>query len=160
MKKVISVLLLSLMILIFCFSAQPAVESTLTSSRFCTIAAKILYRNYSAYDDEIQRIITGGLSYIIRKAAHFTEYALMGFLWYLLLRKKRYNLFFSVSATALYAASDELHQRFVLGRSGQIQDVILDTCGGCAGVLLAFLVLCIWNCCTNKQIIEHGIWKN
>ena len=42
---------------------------------------------------------------------------------------------------ALYAASDEIHQLFVPGRSGQLSDVILDSAGALAGVA-AFTVLC------------------
>ena len=121
--------------------------------------ARILFRNFQSYEAEIQKTIIDGLTHIVRKAAHFTEYAVMGFLWYLLLRKKRNNIILSISATAFYAASDELHQRFVAGRSGQISDVMLDTCGGCFGVLAAFILLCVWYCCTDKKIMESGVWK-
>ncbi len=161
-KKHISVsliLLILLMIGIFCLSAQPADESTLTSSRFCRLAARLMFSNYQSYDSALQKQIVEGLTHIVRKAAHFTEYALMGFLWYLLLRKKRLNLLLSVGATAFYAASDELHQKFVAGRSGQISDVILDTCGGCCGVLAAFVLLCVLYCCTDQNVMKWGVWK-
>ena len=47
---------------------------------------------------------------------------------------------------ALYAASDEIHQLFVPGRSGQLSDVILDSAGALAGVA-AFTVICwLINC--------------
>lgn len=47
---------------------------------------------------------------------------------------------------ALYAASDEIHQLFVPGRSGQLSDVILDSAGALAGVA-AFAVICwLINC--------------
>jgi VanZ family protein len=36
---------------------------------------------------------------------------------------------------ALYAASDELHQRFVASRDSAVQDVLIDTAGGAAGLL-------------------------
>ena len=119
-----------------------------------------MFSQYSSYDSDVQRTIIRGLTHIVRKAAHFSEYALMGFLWYLLLRKKRMNILLSVSATMLYAASDEFHQTFVNGRSGQLSDVILDTCGGCFGILIAFLMLCVWHCCNDKSVMEYGVWKN
>ena len=147
------------MIAIFCLSAQPAYESTITSSRFSRFAARILFSNFYSYEHEIQETITEGLTYIVRKAAHFTEYAVMGFLWYMLLRKKRNNMILSIGATAFYAASDELHQRFVVGRSGQLSDVLLDTCGGCFGVISAFILLCIVYCCTDRNILNWGTWK-
>ena len=37
----------------------------------------------------------------------------------------------------LYAVSDEIHQTFVPGRAGQIRDVLIDSCGVLAGILLA-----------------------
>ncbi len=155
----ILLLLLLLMGVIYYLSSQPADESTLTSSHFCTLAAKFLFSDYSSYDTQIQKTIIKGLTHVVRKMAHFSEYTLMGFLWYLLLRKKKGNILFSILATACYAASDELHQKFVAGRSAQVSDVILDTCGGCFGVLLAFLLLCVWYSCRNKEIMEYGVWK-
>ena len=163
MKKrhisVILILLILLMIAIFCLSAQPADESTITSGRFCRLAARLLFSNFHSMDSSTQKMIISGLTHIVRKAAHFTEYTVMGFLWYLLLRKKRRNILLSIGATAFYAASDELHQKFVAGRSGQISDVLLDTCGGCFGVFIAFVLLCVICCCTDEKIMKWGVWK-
>lgn len=163
MKKkhisVILVLLLILMIVIFCFSAQPGYESTITSTRVCRFLARRIFSNFESYEKTLQNSIVSGMTHIVRKTAHFTEYALMGFLWYLLLRKKRLNIFLSVSATAFYAASDELHQKFVIGRSGKIADVLLDTCGGCFGILTGFVLLCILYCCTDQSVMKWGVWK-
>ena len=161
-KKHISIsllLLIILMIMIFCFSAQPGDESELTSSGFSLMATKIIFKKYTAYTPEVQKIILDGITHVVRKLAHFTEYAFMGFLWYLFLRNKKGNILLSVMATACYAASDELHQKFVEGRSAQVSDVILDTCGGCFGVVVAFVLLCIICCCTNKEIVRFGVWK-
>ncbi|MBR0485373.1 MAG: VanZ family protein [Oscillospiraceae bacterium] len=161
-KKHISfilILLILLMIVIFYLSAQPAEESTVTSSQFCEITAKLLFRNFVSYESGIQETILEGLVHIVRKTAHFTEYAVMGFLWYLLLRKKHNNIILSIGATAFYAASDELHQRFVAGRSGQISDVLLDACGGCFGVMAGFILLCIIYCCADRNILNWGTWK-
>ena len=41
---------------------------------------------------------------------------------------------------SFYAASDELHQLFVPGRSGEIKDVLLDSLGVLLGVLLLGLL--------------------
>ncbi len=149
-KKIIIILLACMMVLIFCFSAQPADDSTETSSRFCIIAAKILYPDYDAYDRITQEIIADGLTFLVRKAAHFTEYALMGFLWYLFFSDRKQRLLFSVGASALYASSDELHQLFVPGRSGQISDVLLDTCGSFCGSVIALIILCVAYCWKSK----------
>ena len=41
---------------------------------------------------------------------------------------------------AVYAASDEVHQIFIPGRSGEGKDVLLD----CVGVLLGILILSLF----------------
>ena len=41
----------------------------------------------------------------------------------------------------LYAATDELHQIFVPGRTGKVTDILLDSAGALLGVLLLTLVL-------------------
>lgn len=38
--------------------------------------------------------------------------------------------------SSLYAATDEIHQLFVPGRSDQMSDVILDSAGAMAGILV------------------------
>ena len=68
---------------------------------------------------------------VLRKAAHLTEYAVLGFL---LARAVA-----DVPAVALgvaYAATDEVHQSFVRGREGTPRDVAIDAVGVLAGVLL------------------------
>ena len=35
----------------------------------------------------------------------------------------------------IYAITDEIHQIFVIGRSGEIRDIIIDTCGSTVGIL-------------------------
>ena len=105
---------------------------------------------------------THDLVFIVRKAAHFFEYALLGILFYLRFsRTKKLNHFsslttstqqnliqapiyskfstpilLSVFASFIYACTDEVHQLFVPGRSGQFFDVCVDTLGAFAGCLL------------------------
>ena len=49
-------------------------------------------------------------------------------------------LLLSIFLAFLYACSDEIHQLFVPGRSGQFIDVLLDTCGASVGVGLYVLL--------------------
>ena len=151
MKKrhisVILILLIALMIVIFCFSAQPAEESTVTSSRVCQFIAKRIFSNFDSYEDDLQKKIISGMTHAVRKTAHFAEYALMGFLWYLLLRKKKLNILLAVSGTAVYAASDELHQKFVPGRSCEARDMLIDT----GGIVMGTIILAIFHIIRKKQ---------
>jgi VanZ family protein len=68
---------------------------------------------------------------VLRKAAHVTEYAVLG----LLLARA---LLREVPAFALgvaYAVTDELHQSFVRGRHASAVDVAVDSLGLVVGVL-------------------------
>ena len=78
-------------------------------------------------------------NHIFRKLCHFTEYFILGLLligFFLSLDKftllKCYLL--SLFITIIYSMSDELHQTFIEGRSGQISDVLLDTLGGIVSI--------------------------
>ncbi|MBR1459579.1 MAG: VanZ family protein [Oscillospiraceae bacterium] len=146
-------LLAALMIFIFCMSAQPADDSTETSSRFCTFAAKLLISNFEEFSPAVQSDIIEGLAFVVRKTAHFSEYALMGCLWFWWLHQKRFSPLIALGASALFAVSDEIHQRFVPGRSCELRDVLVDSSGALAGICFAFIVLCIiWS-------IRNQSWK-
>jgi VanZ family protein len=80
----------------------------------------------------------------IRKAAHFTEYAVFGWLIARALRDARgwqlHHALLAVALAGTYAVSDELHQRFVPGRTAAFGDVLIDTLGAAtAQVLIALL---------------------
>lgn len=81
-----------------------------------------------------------GFLYVLsRKAAHFTEYALLLALWWRALASKlseRRALAVALAITVLYAATDELHQTFVNGRAGRPLDVMIDTAGALTAVAL------------------------
>jgi len=83
------------------------------------------------------------LTFIVRKIAHFTLYSILGILIFNILRdsKKltsRKQILISLLFTALYATTDELHQLFISGRSGQLRDILIDSTGGLTGILLLF----------------------
>src|SRR3989338_8257815 len=78
--------------------------------------------------------------FLLRKLAHIFEYfVLTWFLYsafsshYLEVNKKhpphRQALLFVLLLAVFYAVSDELHQTFVFGRSGNLRDVAIDLVG-------------------------------
>lgn len=78
-------------------------------------------------------------SFIIRKAAHFTEYFILYYLLFNALSQslnRRRSLIKALIITFLYACSDEFHQIFVKDRGPSIRDVMIDTSGGMMGFLL------------------------
>jgi VanZ family protein len=70
---------------------------------------------------------------VLRKLAHFGEYAVLG----LLLVRALGRELLAVAAGVAYAATDELHQHFVRGRQAAFRDVAIDSAGVLAGLLLA-----------------------
>ena len=87
------------------------------------------------------------LSFAVRKCAHFTEYLLLGLSLFATVREYdpvrlerneqwRRTALLSWGIGALYALTDEVHQAFVLGRSCEIRDMLIDSCGVAAGVLI------------------------
>ena len=95
-------------------------------------------------------------SFVVRKTAHLTEYAILGFalLLHVMALQQKMNIRFpGLSAFlvgTLYAVSDEVHQLFVPGRSGEGKDVLLDSVGVLLGVLFLSWLRII---CTKKRKI-------
>ena len=79
---------------------------------------------------------------IVRKAAHFTEYAILAFLAARAFRSSPRpalaNRWFLASLVLVvaYALLDEYHQSFVPSRTGSIYDSLIDISGGLAALLL------------------------
>ncbi|WP_319471277.1 VanZ family protein [uncultured Trichococcus sp.] len=83
--------------------------------------------------------VQGALSYLIRKAGHFTEYLILAIL-FLRYRKERgtseKSALYAFLFVFLYASSDEFHQSFIPGRGPAFSDVLIDTAGGLTGIIL------------------------
>ena len=85
----------------------------------------------------------GTLHFFLRKAGHFTEYAILAFL----VRRpfvtshnaflRRYWFELGLTLIACYALLDELHQSFVPSRTASIYDSAIDVAGGL--IVLLFL---------------------
>lgn len=141
----ISVLVLG--IAIYMFSAQPAVQSSEVSKG---VVVKVLEKSISGYNDmpkaEKANLIKKYHNFV-RKLAHYSLYTLWGILTSYLLwlyNIKGYKqVLYTVAIGFLYACSDEIHQLYVPGRSGQFTDVILDTIGVTTGYFITFIVLSI-----------------
>lgn len=87
--------------------------------------------------------LPGGVS---DKAGHFAGYLILSVLIVRALAGGRASgiswrvLLLAIAGAALYGVSDELHQRFVPGRTPDVLDVAADSAGAAAGALLALLV--------------------
>ena len=156
---VFPLLMLALMVFIFCMSAQPADDSSLTSSRFASFAARHLLTNFREFDAGTQKKIIDGVTFIVRKGAHFSEYAMLGFLGYLWLHRVKAGGLIAFGAAALYAVTDEIHQSFIPGRSCELRDMLVDSSGALCGVIAAFIILSTLYCLIHKDVQAWGTWK-
>lgn len=120
---------------VFLLSAEPSTKSSNTSGRFVNIVLKILFGTTN-----VELGVLDSITFVIRKLAHFTLYALGGFLIYNLFmcynisNKKR--IIYSYVMGTFLAALDETHQFFVPGRSAELRDVIIDSVGIFTGLLV------------------------
>ena len=76
------------------------------------------------------------IHFITRKIAHFTEYAILGFLAARAFRT--YDRWFLISAVlvVVYALIDEYHQSFVPSRTASIFDSLIDMSGGLTALII------------------------
>ena len=132
------------MAVIFWFSAQNGDTSGSTSGNFIEFIAKIFNPNYENLTELQKFEIISSWQLIVRKTAHFSEYAVLGILSANALRT--YNLSNTLKRLLpcviclVYATSDEIHQYFVPDRACRALDVLIDTSGGVTGVALFCLV--------------------
>lgn len=121
------------MLVVFLFSAQTGKDSGDTSGRILRLVLKLLYWNFDSFSLRRQEALMTLWGVIVRKGAHFTEFAVLGALLcnalhtYELSRKPRWLL--PVGIGALYAVSDEIHQYFVPQRACRLLDMGIDTAG-------------------------------
>ena len=123
--------------LIFFFSSQNAESSTAVSQG---ILRKLL--GFMPVVRSLDQATFLEVEHFIRKTAHFVLYMILGVYAYLSAetviskRKILVTLLFCLA----YASSDELHQLFSNGRSGQISDVLLDFCGSFVGMSATVII--------------------
>lgn len=95
---------------------------------------------------KLQASVTPWKDFIIRKTAHFLEYAVLCFLFYRSFKRTtRYSLakilIMSLVLTIFYALSDEYHQTWVSGRAGRFFDVGVDSSGAIFGAFFSWKIL-------------------
>ena len=132
--------------LIFFFSSQNGDESTKTSSGVVRFILSIFIGDFNLLNLEEQNFLILKYSHLIRKLAHFSEFALLSFSFFCYLsttenrRDKRVRIAYSFILCFLYALGDEFHQFFSSNRSPRFKDVLVDSSGGLFGIFLAFLI--------------------
>lgn len=143
---ILAVCLVFVYIVIFGFSADSAEESSALSLRVMDFLVDIYYKMMGG-SGEVVVIDPQAVPFekIIRKAAHFAEYMAVGSLSFCIaiLWIKRLTVSMGIVIVQLLISGglDELHQYFVPGRYASVKDVLIDTAGGMAGILIILLVM-------------------
>ena len=135
-KRVITlILIIAWMILVFFLSNQSADDSETLSQGVLRTILKL----FNLKGETL--IITENL---IRKFAHLALYTLGGIL--IFMHVKTYNLednskvILTQVIGTTYALTDEFHQLFILGRSGEVRDILIDSLGIAIGMLVIVMI--------------------
>ena len=144
-NKKFTIIVIAIMAFIFFQSALPADLSKEESGRVVNLIIR-LFQGALPIDRET-------LVFIVRKGAHFTEYMILGCFMVPAVEEWMSpdqaqmpdpawrNRFISWLTGTLYAVTDEIHQSFVPGRSCELRDMGIDSCGVLAGVLIVSLAM-------------------
>lgn len=154
LKRVIAYLFtLLVMASIFYFSDQPATKSKKTSSSITKKIVSVVTKN-KKLPAKKKKELESKWEKAIRKIAHFSLFALLGICAFIsasltFIKKGSHfiqkDALISLVFCLLYAISDEFHQTFVAGRSGQITDVLIDLSGSLVGILITSSILYLIN---------------
>ena len=135
------------MLVIFVFSAQKSEESTkLSNGAGRYVVTTVNEVMDKGWDEEKVEEYALAIDHPVRKLAHATEYAILALLWFGALGSKPQ----AVVIAFLYACTDEFHQLFVPGRAGLFTDVLIDTSGALAAMIIAWLI-----CFIGKSFSKH-----
>lgn len=120
---------------IWCFSMQ---NSTASSGVSNGILRKILHLFQVTVDSSREL----ELELILRKTAHMAEFAILAILSASAFQSTggMHPVYKAHAACIAVAIIDEVHQLFVPGRTGLVNDVVIDIIGACAGLFLFVLV--------------------
>ena len=163
-RIILTALTIAWMIFIFFMSSMEQEESASQSSTVIDFVCSAFVEGYSEMMPAGKLEMQEKLTFPVRKGAHMTEYAILGmllsltvyeyFVTYESFTVKNFGLLSESEEISekkalppalvlglLYACSDEIHQTFVRGRSGEVRDVLVDTAGVLAGALLIAYIL-------------------
>ena len=144
MKKKIFlwILVLSWMGLIFYFSSRNSEQST-NQSRAIINKTNIIEKYEKDKTPAEKEEIMSKVDTAFRKVAHASVFLVLSVLVCFLVKEYTLNikkiLIISAIICFLYACSDEIHQLYVIGRSGEVKDVLIDNIGALIGYIIFYL---------------------
>lgn len=143
-------LVLVWMTIIFCLSHESSLDSSIRSGVVVNFLLSLGF----------EKGMADFLSTIVRKSAHMMLYLVLEILnyraWRSLQKKPSLAMIIASVFTVLFAISDEIHQTFVPGRSGEIGDVIIDVFGIIIGATL-IKIFSLLNVKSKIKTIDNSI---
>ncbi len=145
-KFVVWIPVILVLLLIYNFSSADGLQSAGMSSqvtdRLVSVFTAIPLLDLNPVQEDFSVDL---LHYIIRKTGHISVYAALAlalaFALYQYRISSRRLILWSFGFGFFYACTDEIHQLFVLGRSGRFTDVLIDSAGMTLGILTFYFLL-------------------
>ncbi len=136
---------IGIMALIFWFSSQNSADSSDVSRGFLMFIINLI-PGTADLDAGAKLELVYSMHGTIRKIAHFSIYTALGIssaaaVWSISGMSVKRSILISVPFCAMYSLTDEFHQSFVSGRSGELRDMLIDTSGALFGGLLLILAV-------------------
>lgn len=162
-KKIIIsfILVIAWMGLIYFFSSMDNIKSNKNSSSVVSEVINTIDKVTNANKETIKRhnneSYMNDMNTIFRKVCHAITYLILAiFVFNFIMRIMKnkvlvYNII-SLLITIIYAISDEYHQTFVSGRTGQVIDILIDTGGAIIGL---FIINKIINRKKSAKIVQN-----
>ena len=139
MKKIIySILLIIWLLIIFILSNQSGTISGGNSSGIIYTILEIIYDTFDISKSNINEILLI-IHNPIRECAHVFEYFVLAFLTYKTLESfniKENKYIITILFCFLSASLDEIHQLFIIGRSFEFYDILMDTLGSTLMIII------------------------
>ena len=136
---IFALLTVAVMFVIFTFSSATGEESEVVSQNLLSVIIEFI-GSFISHNT-------------LRKLAHFSEFAALGFFMAGTVHFSSGKLKFYVPLIPciLYAVSDEIHQYFVPERACRVFDIFVDSAGSLTGILIFILLIAIIRKCTEKR---------
>ena len=136
------------MAVIFYLSHQPGSASSDLSSGIVAELLKFIDQVAPSLEINFESFHT-----FVRKNAHFIAYLLLSLLslnaWRSSGLRGPKQLILGFGMCVLFAVTDEIHQLFIEGRSGEVRDVLIDSAGAALGTVIYIAVNKL--CCFCKR---------
>lgn len=149
-KNIKRLLYIILNILIICFIFYNSIKNGEESSNASRVVLNYINQFFEIIGTEIN--ITG---YFIRKMAHFVEFFALGLSITLLfnsfLELKIQILGYPLFLCTIIPVLDEYIQKFSIGRSSEVSDILIDFSGAFFGIILIFIISIIKNKITKDK---------